>query len=229
MNVIKKYKRLLPMFGIMVVIALLWYFDAFQYFQIQRIQEFKVFLGKFGIISPLIFILIYILATVFFLPGLPLSLLAGVLFGPILGTVWVSIASTVGATLAFLVARYSGRQFIVDKFSKSDLFIKLDQGVKKQGWKMVAITRLVPLFPFNAQNYAYGLTSVPLKTYVFVSFLCMLPGTIAYLFLAGAIIGGEGDVGKTITYIGIGIGLLVALSFISKMLMKKNSIKKDNE
>lgn len=224
----KNYKRLLPIIGIIVTIALLWYFDVFQYFQVERIQDLKVFIDKFGIISPLIFILIYIIATVFFLPGLPLTLLAGILFGPFLGTVWVSIASTAGATFAFLVARYSGRQFVVDKFSKSDLFIKLDQGVKKQGWKMVAITRLVPLFPFNAQNYAYGLTSISLKTYVLVSFLCMLPGTIAYIFLSGAIIGGEGDVGKTITYIGIGIGLLVALSFISKMLINKNSITKED-
>jgi uncharacterized membrane protein YdjX (TVP38/TMEM64 family) len=224
----KNYKRLLPIIGIVIAIALLWYFDVFQYFQIERIQELKVFIDQFGLISPLIFILTYIMATVFFLPGLPLTLLAGVLFGPLFGTVWVSIASTAGATFAFLVGRYSGRQFVVDKFSKSDLFIKLDQGVKKQGWKMVAITRLVPLFPFNAQNYAYGLTSIPLKTYVLVSFLCMLPGTIAYIFLSGAIIGGEGDVGKTITYIGIGIGLLVALSFISKMLINKNSIKKED-
>ena len=228
MNVIKKYKRLLPIIGILVVLALLWYFDVFQYFQMERIQELNVFIDKFGLISPLIFIFIYSMATVFFLPGLPLTILAGVLFGPLLGTVWVSIGATTGATLAFLVARYSGRQYIVDKFSKSDLFIKLDQGVKKQGWKMVAITRLVPLFPFNAQNYAYGLTSVTLKPYVLTSFFCMLPGTIAYTFLAGAIIGGEGNVGKTITYIGIGIGFLVALSLISKMLINKNSIKKEN-
>jgi len=228
MNVIKKYKRLLPIIGILVVLALLWYFDVFQYFQMERIQELNVFIDKFGLISPLIFIFIYSMATVFFLPGLPLTILAGVLFGPLLGTVWVSIGATTGATLAFLVARYSGRQYIVDKFSKSDLFIKLDQGVKKQGWKMVAITRLVPLFPFNAQNYAYGLTSVSLKPYVLTSFFCMLAGTIAYTFLAGAIIGGEGNVGKTITYIGIGIGFLVALSLISKLLINKNSIKKED-
>lgn len=94
---------------------------------------------------------------------------------------------------------------------------------------MIAITRLIPLFPFNAQNYVYGLTYVPLKIYVFVSWLCMLPGTIAYVFLAGAIIGGEGDSAKTVTYIGIGVAILILLSLLSKRILGNGSKKNEEE
>jgi len=221
---VKNKKRLLLLFGIILVITILWIFDVFQYLKVERMNELVQFIKGFGILAPIVFILLYIMATVFFLPGLPLTLLSGVVFGPILGSICVSIGSTTGATLAFLVGRYTGRAFVVERFSKSDLFRRLDKGVNKQGWKMVAITRLVPLFPFNAQNYAYGLTNVPLRIYVLVSFLCMLPATFAYTFLAGAIIGGEGNATKTITYIGIGIGLIIALSLASKVIIKKNAL-----
>lgn len=206
---------------IATVIFVLWRIGAFSYISVERIEELKELIDGFGLIAPVVFVLAYILATVFFLPGVPLTLLGGIVFGPIWGTVWVSISSTVGATLAFLVGRYIGRDWIVSKFSNSDIFNRLDTGVKNQGWKMIAITRLIPLVPFNAQNYVYGLTDIPLKTYTLVSWIFMLPGTVAYVFLAGAIIGGEGDVAKTFTYIGIGVAILIALSIISKKYLSK--------
>lgn len=206
---------------ILITIFVLWRVGAFSYISVERIEELKALVDDFGMLAPMVFILAYILATVFFLPGVPLTLLGGVVFGPVMGTIWVSIASTVGATLAFLLGRYTGREFIVNKFSNSDIFNKLDNGVKNQGWKMIAITRLIPLVPFNAQNYVYGLTDIPLKTYALVSWIFMLPGTVAYVFLAGAIIGGEGDVAKTFTYIGIGVAILIALSIISKKYLSK--------
>lgn len=201
-----------------LVIILLWVFDAFQYISIERLSELKEWISGFGIWAPLVYILLYVISTIFFLPGLPITLLAGIVFGPVAGSIYVSIASTIGASIAFLIGRYTGRDWIVGKFGASDLFKKMDSGVKEQGWKMVAITRLVPLFPFNAQNYIYGLTDIPFKTYVFVSWLCMLPATVAYVFLAGAIVGGEGSAAKTISYVGIGIALLILLSLIGKRL-----------
>lgn len=224
-----KKKQIILMILVLTILILFWIFDLYKYISIDRIGDLTEFINNFGLLAPVVFILLYIIATVFFLPGLPLTLLAGIVFGPIKGSIWVSIASTVGASLAFIISRYIGRDYIVSKFSKSDLFLKLDKGVKNQGWKMVAITRLVPLFPFNAQNYVYGLTDIPLKTYTIVSWLAMLPGTIAYVFLAGAIIGGEGSTSKTITYIGIGIGLLIILSMISKLIAKKQNLIKEED
>lgn len=224
-----KYKKIGIIVGIFIAIVLLWKFEVFQYIKLERIGEITDFINGFGVMAPIIFILLYVMATVFFMPGVPLTLLAGIAFGPVLGSLWVSIASVTGATLAFLISRYLGRDFIVKKFSSSDLFKKLDEGVKSQGWKMVAITRLVPLFPFNAQNYVYGLTDVSLRTYVFVSWICMLPATIAYVFLAGAIVGGEGDVAKTVTYVGVGVGLLLVLSIVSKKIASKQDISEGNK
>ncbi len=219
--------RLIIIVLIATVIFILWRIGAFSYISVERIEELKKLIDSFGLLAPLIFITAYILATVFFLPGVPLTLLGGIVFGPIMGTIWVSLASTIGATFAFLVGRYIGRDWIVSKFSNSDIFNKLDNGVKKQGWKMIAITRLIPLVPFNAQNYVYGLTDITLKIYTLVSWIFMLPGTIAYVFLAGAIIGGEGDVSKTVTYIGIGVAILIALSILSKRYLNRGGDNSD--
>jgi uncharacterized membrane protein YdjX (TVP38/TMEM64 family) len=224
----KKYYKLLVFISLIIVVILLWIFDVFTYISIERIQELKYLINGFGILSPIIFVVIYIFATVFFLPGVPLTLVAGIVFGPIIGSILVSIASTIGASLAFLIGRYTGRDWILNKFFKSDIFIKLDAGVKEQGWKMIAITRLIPLFPFNAQNYVYGLTDIGFKTYVLVSWLCMLPGTIAYVFLSGAIIGGQGDSIKTITYIGIGFAILILLSIFGKKYINNKGELKDD-
>lgn len=221
----KNFKKIFLVITLMIIIVLFWLFDLFQYFNIEQINELISFIQGFGWLAPVIFMVLYILATILFLPGLPLTLLAGIIFGPIFGSIWVSIASTIGATCAFIIARYLGREQVEKWFSKSDMLTKLDQGVKREGWKMVAITRLVPLFPFNAQNYVYGLTDIPLSIYVLVSWICMMPATIAYVFLAGAIIEGQGSVGKTLIYIGVGVSLILILTIIKKRFDRKHMTK----
>jgi uncharacterized membrane protein YdjX (TVP38/TMEM64 family) len=221
-------KKKIIIFGILgITILLFWIFDIFSYVSLDRIDEMVVFIDGLGIWAPIVFIIFYALATVLFIPGLPLTLLSGMVFGPIYGSIWVSIASTLGASLAFLTGRYIGKDYVVKKFKNSDIFIKLDKGINNHGWKMIAITRLVPIFPFNAQNYVYGLTNVPFKTYALISWICMLPATIGYVFLAGAIIGGKGDNVKTITFATTGIAVLILLSIISKVIIKKLKDTKD--
>lgn len=219
----KKFIKIAIIVLVMVGIFLAWKFGLFRYLSLERIGDITDYIKRFGLFAPLVFMGFYTIATVLFLPGLPLTIVAGIAFGPVYGSIWVSIASTIGATLAFLIGRYTGREMMVKRFGDSDLFKKLDKGVSNQGWKMVAITRLVPLFPFNAQNYAYGLTDISLVTYVFVSWICMLPATIGYVFLAGAIVAGEGDVVKTITYVGIGVAFIIGISIIGKKLGTKQS------
>ena len=85
----------------------------------------------------------------------------------------------------------------------------------------------MPLFPFNAQNYVYGLTKVPLGIYVLVSWICMLPATFAYVFLASAILAGEGDAVKTVAYVGIAIGLILILSMVSRIIINRQNIEKE--
>jgi uncharacterized membrane protein YdjX (TVP38/TMEM64 family) len=131
---------------------------------------------------------IYILACVLFLPGSVLTLGAGVLFGLFAGSVIVSIASTLGATAAFIVGRYFARDWVAKKIEGNPGFKAIDDAVAKEGWKIVGLTRLSPVFPFNLLNYAYGLTKVSLRDYFFASWMGMLPGTVMYVYI-GSVVG----------------------------------------
>jgi uncharacterized membrane protein YdjX (TVP38/TMEM64 family) len=123
----------------------------------------------------------YAAAVVAALPGSALTVAAGALFGSVLGVIVVSIASTLGAALSFLVARYFARGAVAGWLSDKEKFRRLDRMTEEQGAIIVALTRLVPIFPFNLLNYGFGLTRVPFWTYVFWSWLCMLPGTVLYV------------------------------------------------
>lgn len=146
-------------------------------------------------IAPIAFMLIYIVATMAFLPGSVLTLGAGVLFGIIKGSIFVFFGATIGATLAFLVGRYLARGWISQKIAGNQKFSVIDKAVGKEGLKIVLLTRLSPIFPFNLLNYGLGVTGVSLKDYVLGS-VGMIPGTIMYVYigsLAGSIatIGGD--------------------------------------
>ena len=148
-----------------------------------------------GAIAPIAFMLIYVVATVAFLPGSVLTLGAGVLFGVVWGSIYVFVGATLGATLAFLVGRYLARGWISKKIAGNEKFSAIDRAVGKEGFKIVLLTRLSPIFPFNLLNYGLGVTGVSLKDYVLAS-VGMIPGTIMYVYigsLAGSIatIGGE--------------------------------------
>ena len=176
-----------------------------------------------GWIAPAVYVALWMAACLFFLPGLPITLLGAVVFGAWWGMLWVVIGSNLGAALAFLAARYAVRPVVESWAAKNPLFRRIDQGVARNGWRMVMITRLVPLFPFNLQNYAYGLTSIGLPTFALVSLVCMLPGTAAYCFAGGALVSGQGDIKKTLLYLAVGAVTLVLISLIPGWLKKKVS------
>ncbi len=140
-----------------------------------------------GPIAPIGFILIYNLATVLLVPGLILTLGGGVLFGLGFGTVYVFIAATLGATIAFWIGRNLARDWVAEKMAGYPKFGAIDAAVAKNGFKIVLLTRLSPLFPFNILNYAFGITQVSLKEYVLGS-IGMIPGTVLYVYL-GSLIG----------------------------------------
>jgi uncharacterized membrane protein YdjX (TVP38/TMEM64 family) len=140
-------------------------------------------------VGTIAFVGIYILATVAFIPGSVLTLGAGVVFGVVAGSFYVFIGATLGATAAFLVGRYLARDWVAQKIAGNDKFRSIDEAVGREGFKIVLLTRLSPVFPFNVLNYAYGLTGVSLKDYVLGS-IGMIPGTILYVYigsLAGSI------------------------------------------
>lgn len=195
--------------------------DLLGYISVENIQNLQEFISSFGIIAPLVFIITYVLATIFFLPGLPLTLLSGIVFGPIMGTVYVSISSVLGASLSFIIAKTLGRRYLENKFSDSSLFKKIESGIKEHGWQMILVTRLLPIFPYNLQNYLYGLTNVRLKTFSFVSWIGMLPGTVAFVFLAGSITSGSGDIGKTLLFLSVGSMFFILVLIVQKVISQK--------
>lgn len=140
-------------------------------------------LGPFGLI---VFIGIYIIATILFVPGLILTLGAGVVFGIGWGFLGVSIGSTIGAACAFLIGRYLARDKVAHALEGKPKFSSIDRAVGEKGWKLVLLLRLSPVIPFNLQNYFYGLTAIKFWPYVLASWIGMMPGTLLYVYLGAA-------------------------------------------
>ncbi len=171
-----------------------------------------------GLWAPLAYGGLYVLITILFLPGSLLGILGGALFGPLWGAVYTLIAATIGATLAFLIARYLASDWIAAKVGGR--LKQLVEGVESEGWRFVAFTRLVPIFPFNLLNFALGLTRIRLTDYVVASFLCMAPGTIAYTYLGYA--GREAfneDAGAVQKGL-IALGLLALVAFAPRVVRR---------
>jgi len=150
-------------------------------------------IDNLGSVGAFAFIGLYIIATVAFLPGSILTLGAGVVFGVVWGSLYVFIGATLGATAAFLVGRYLARNWVAGKIEGNNKFAAIDQAVGKEGLKIVLLTRLSPVFPFNLLNYAFGITKVSLKDY-FIGSVGMIPGTIMYVYI-GSLAGSLARIG----------------------------------
>ena len=188
--------------------------------RLENVPKIKTWVASFGTIAPLVYIGLYLVSTVFFLPGTPVTVLAGFVFGPLWGVFYASIASIISVSAAFLIARYVARDLVESWVKNNAQFRKIDEQVEAQGWRIVMLTRLVPIFPFNLQNYAYGLTNIRFATYVLVSAIFMLPGTAVFVQLGGAFVSGEGNIWRTLIYLGIAGVLLLLLSLLPKFLRK---------
>ena len=192
-----------------------------EYVSLDGLDRLRDWIDGFGALAPLVFVAIYAAATVAFLPGTPLSLLAGLVFGPVFGTLWAVIGATIGATLAFLIGRYAARGLVQAWTANDERVRRLDEGVERQGWRMLLITRLVPIFPFNLQNYAYGLTKIGLGTYVSLTAVCIIPGAAVYTFAGGSLASAQQDLTRTFVYLAVAAGLLVALSMIPGWIRRR--------
>ncbi len=149
-----------------------------------------------GWIGPVVFGALYIPACVFFLPGSVLTLIGGFLFGVVTGTITVSLGSTLGATVACVIGRYFARDWVSRKIEGNKTFSAIDEGVAEEGWKIVGLTRLSPVFPFSLLNYAFGLTRVSIPQYIVASWVGMLPGTLMYVYV-GSLAGSLAELGAS--------------------------------
>jgi uncharacterized membrane protein YdjX (TVP38/TMEM64 family) len=167
--------------GIAVVVAGL--IASTQFIDVQGVLTSALnWINSLGPLAAIVFMAIYIVATVFFIPASILTLGAGVVFGVIKGSIYVYIAASIGASLAFLVGRYVARGWVEKQIEGNRRFKAIDQAVAEEGMKIVLLTRLSPIFPFNLLNYAYGLTKVTFRDYV-IGTLGILPGTIMFVYV----------------------------------------------
>ena len=204
---------------------------------IAAMLEWTQGLGYWGY---LVLIVAYIAATVLFVPGTLLTLAAGFLFGVVRGSITVSVASTTGAAAAFLVGRYLARRRIEQKVAGSPEFSVIDEAVGRQGFKIVLLTRLSPIFPFNLLNYAFGLTRVRFGSYVLASWIGMIPGTVLYVYLgstakdlaqlfAGDIEGGTGQQAIKIVGLIATVAIAVFVARIAGQALKQAVPKSSQE
>jgi uncharacterized membrane protein YdjX (TVP38/TMEM64 family) len=203
-----------------------------------NLQEFLEnalqWINSLGAIGGIVFIGIYIIATLAFLPAALLTLGAGVIFGVTWGSIYVFIGATLGAIAAFLVGRYLAQGWVKEKISSYKKFAIIDKAVSKEGLKIVLLVRLSPLFPFNLLNYAFGITSVSFQDYLIGS-VGMIPGTIMYVYLGSlvgdiALIGSKNQAGNIILHWVIQIMGLIATIAVTVYVTKiaKKALKDEN-
>jgi len=214
------WPRLLPRLDLALLLAMAtaW---AISHRQGLDVAAIEAAVGDMGAWAPLAYISLFALAAVLFVPGSILSLAGGGLFGPVWGKAYALLGATVGATLAFLAARYLASDWVVA--TAGGRLKQLAEGVEAEGWRFIAFVRLVALFPFNLVNYALGLTRVRLLDYSLASLVSMAPGAIAYTYLgcAGreAVAGGDALVQKGL----MALGLVALLAFFPRVVRRLRS------
>jgi uncharacterized membrane protein YdjX (TVP38/TMEM64 family) len=183
---------------------------------------------ELGVWGPVFVAAFYVAACVLLIPGSVLTLGAGFLFEVIRGTLTVSIGSTVGACAAFLVGRTIGRKWISQKVAANEKFAAIDNAVGGQGFKIVLLTRLSPVFPFVLLNYAFGLTKVSFWKYALASWIGMLPGTVMYVYFGAGlrsladVAAGKVDAGRAgqiFFWLGLAATMAVAV-FVTRLARK---------
>ncbi len=191
------------------------------------LANFAEWVESLGPWAPVVFIAGYVIATVAFVPASLLTLAGGAIFGLFHGALYVFIGATLGSTAAFLVSRYAARPFVERKLADNSHYQRTQSAIKEQGGRIVLLLRLSPLLPFNALNYALGISKVGIVPFVLGS-VGMIPGTILYVYygkLAGDLASlGSGGVEKGAAYYGVallGLAATIALAVIGARVGKR--------
>jgi len=191
------------------------------------LEAFNRWVADMGALGIATFVAVYIVAAVLFAPASVLTIGAGFAFGLLWGMVAVSIGSTLGAGAAFLVARYVARDWVRERMANGRKFSAVDRAVANQGWKIVGLLRLSPVFPYNALNYVLGLTGVRFWHYLLATWIGMLPGALLYVYLGYAgkeslEAASQGDIGiLRFVYLGLGLAATLAVAIYVTRLARQ--------
>jgi uncharacterized membrane protein YdjX (TVP38/TMEM64 family) len=206
--------------GILGAGALGWSLGLHDWIRTERLAQLRATIESYGGWGPVLFILGYVVAELLFVPALPLTLLGGLAFGPAWGVVYVWTGAMLAAALAFLVARHLARDTVGRWLARNPRLGHIDSAVQRHGWRILIVTRLVPLFPFNLQNFAYGLTRIRFWTYLGVSAVGILPGTLAFT-LAGGALSGAGSPARTSWTLAAAAALILIVSLAPRWVVRR--------
>lgn len=183
-------------------------------------QQLRHYLESFGWWGYGVFILLSIVVAVFMLPGQLLAIVGGIIYGGVVGGALTVIGASVGATISFIIGKYVARDYVVKKFQHNEVFKKIEHGVAENGVSFLIFTRLVPIFPYAIQSYAYALTPMTVRKFSVISFLTMLPASFIYAFMASEIVR-RGVSWTLLVELSLAGLLLALLSFLPKKISKK--------
>lgn len=187
---------------------------------LKDISSLRAYLEALGWQGYVIFILLSVIVAVFLLPGQFLAIVGGLAYGGLLGGLLTIIGASLGASISFIIGKYIAREYILKRFGNDPTFQKIEKGVRENGISFLIFTRLVPVFPFAIQSYAYAMTPMSVKKFSLISFLTMMPASFIYAFMASEIAskGVSGALLLELTVAGI---FLALLAYLPKKLSKK--------
>jgi len=219
-------KRTIILVGVVIVIAIfiLWRYEAWELLSIDYLKRFTGRVRGLGILGVLLYLLIYMISVVLFMPSLPFTLFGGITYGIAWGTIIATSGDFLGSSLAFIIGRYLVKDKLEKRLKNNKAFHEINEGVQQEGWRIVAITRMVPLIPHWLQNYAYGITKISFKTYAIVCLLSILPGTAIWVFTINTVGRGQGDAKRSMFYLALATVAIVGLSYIPKYLYNKKRL-----
>jgi len=191
--------------------------------RLRDVDGLRAWFQGLGAIGYIAYVVLYVLVAVFMLPASAVTIVAGITFGSVVGGILALVSATIGASVAFLIAKYAARETIVAKFGQNPIFKKIENGVKENGTSFLILTRLVPVFPYNIQNYAYGVTPMKLSTFALVSLITMAPGAFIYAYMAGEIVTHGLSVNILVQFAVAGF-ILFGVSLIPKYIATKKGI-----
>ncbi|MGO3602121.1 MAG: TVP38/TMEM64 family protein, partial [Enterococcus malodoratus] len=175
---------------IFILLLLLVIFMAYQFGLVDFLTDIsglRAYLEALGWWGYVIFILLSVVVAVFLLPGQFLAIVGGLAYGGFLGGLLTIIGASLGASISFIIGKYVAREYILTRFGSDPTFQKIERGVKENGISFLVFTRLVPVFPFAIQSYAYAMTPMSVKKFSLISFLTMMPASFIYAFMASEI------------------------------------------
>lgn len=211
-------KKLIFLVGLCCVIGFFYYLDIFSFSNVTQIKEFVL---GYGIWAPLVFIILFTIVPLTLFPDALLAIAGGLIFGLYEGSLYIMIGALCGATLSFYIARYYG-SWLREKL-EGEKFLNIDNAVKKNGFLIIFLLRLIPLVPFDIISYSAGFSSVRYKDFILATLLGVIPGVLVYANIGAKSL----DFGSNEFYLSI--ALLLGLIVVSMLFKKKIQKKLENK